>query len=183
MKTGSASGRKAVKFVWIALFLLFLSGEALAATYYVSPAGSDSSNGSVSAPFKTIQKAADSVNPGDTVIVKDGTYTDTNGDDIIVSLNRGGTAQAWITFQAENTWGAVLDCQNNTTNYGCSNLTNAHYVTIQGFEIKGCANMGINSNSGSNNYAINIYRNYIHDIGRKAGSEEHTSELQSPKDL
>src|SRR5262249_31357167 len=44
-------------------------------TYYVSPTGSDSNPGSEAAPFKTIQKAADIVNPGDAVIVEDGVYT------------------------------------------------------------------------------------------------------------
>ncbi len=77
------------KIIIIALLFLVASGEAFAATYYVSPTGSDSSSGSASAPFKTIQKAANIVNPGDTVIVKDGTYTDTDSDDYVVELNRG----------------------------------------------------------------------------------------------
>jgi hypothetical protein len=46
------------KIIVITLFLLGLAGQALATTYYVSPTGSDSSSGSSSAPFKTIQKAA-----------------------------------------------------------------------------------------------------------------------------
>jgi PKD repeat protein len=42
--------------------------------YYVSPKGSDSNPGTEALPFKTIQKAADRVNPGDTVIVQYGDY-------------------------------------------------------------------------------------------------------------
>ena len=45
------------------------------ATYHVSPTGSDSNPGSEARPFRTIQKAADGVKPGDTVLVDDGVYT------------------------------------------------------------------------------------------------------------
>ena len=42
--------------------------------YYVSPTGSDSNPGTSASPFLTIQAAANAVNPGDMVIVRDGTY-------------------------------------------------------------------------------------------------------------
>jgi signal peptidase I len=84
----------------ISLVIIFGIGEALAATYYVSPTGNDSNSGLIGAPFKTIQRAADIVNPGDTVVVKNGIYTDTNGDNSIVKLRRGGTAANWITFRS-----------------------------------------------------------------------------------
>ncbi len=38
---------------------------ATAATYYVATTGSDTNSGTQAAPFQTIQKAADTVNPGD----------------------------------------------------------------------------------------------------------------------
>ena len=110
------------------LMFLFFSKEALATTYYVSPTGSDISSGSVSAPFKTIQKAANIVNPGDIVIVKDGIYTDTDGDDRVVSLSRGGTSSNWITFKAENKWGAKLNGNNNATFIGVYFGTSASYI-------------------------------------------------------
>src|SRR5215475_1351116 len=45
------------------------------ATFYVSPTGLDSNPGTEDQPFRTIQMAADVVNPGNTVIVEDGAYT------------------------------------------------------------------------------------------------------------
>src|SRR5690348_15031976 len=49
--------------------------SALATTYYVSVTGSDSNSGTSStAPFLTIQKAANLTKPGDTVSVMNGTY-------------------------------------------------------------------------------------------------------------
>src|SRR5689334_4800242 len=47
----------------------------LSTTYYVSPTGSDASAGtSDAAAFVTLQKAADTVHAGDTVIVRAGSY-------------------------------------------------------------------------------------------------------------
>jgi len=91
-------GKTKVSLLVVLLFssVFILLGNASAATYYVSPTGSDSSSGTSSSPFKTIQKAAGIVNPGDTVIIKDGIYTDTNGDGGVVNLNRGGTSTSWI---------------------------------------------------------------------------------------
>jgi chitodextrinase len=146
------------------VFLLCSGGGAFAATYYVSPLGSDSSSGTSSAPFKTIQKAANIVNPGDTVIVKDGVYTDTNSDNIIVKLSRGGTASNWVTFKAENKWGAKLSGQNNATDFGWQFRTGASYVRIEDFEIYGCKKGGLWANWTTSH--LYFFRNHIHDIGR-----------------
>lgn len=45
-----------------------------AATYYVSPSGSDVSAGTLTAPFATLQKAHGLANPGDTIYMRGGTY-------------------------------------------------------------------------------------------------------------
>jgi len=151
-------------------FFIF-SGNASAATYYVSPTGSDSSSGSSSAPFRTIQKAADIVNPGDTVIVKDGIYTNyqTRGDGskVFAQFDRGGTSANWITFKSENKWGAKFNGQNNTVTYGF--IFNTAYIRMEDFEIYG-AHYGaiwINYGSAGNPHDIYIYGNKIHDIGRE----------------
>jgi hypothetical protein len=156
---------KRLKTIHTLLFLLvFSSGWAVAATYYVSPTGSDSSSGSATTPFKTIQKAANIVNPGDTVIVRNGTYTDTNSDRI-VSLRRRGTPSAWITFKAENKWGAVLDGQ-NVAGYGWhSKGKGIGYIRIEDFEIKNLRETAIHLSGGTTN--ITIYGNKIHDVARR----------------
>src|SRR4051812_508653 len=70
---------------------------ALAATYYVAPTGSDSAAGSSTAPWKTLQKSADTARAGDTVIVRTGSYN--------AGMNfygkSGGTASAPIQFLAD----------------------------------------------------------------------------------
>jgi hypothetical protein len=53
------------------------SREMLSATYYVSTSGSNSNAGTVSAPFKTIQWAANVAGSGDHVDIETGTYHET----------------------------------------------------------------------------------------------------------
>src|SRR5262249_56162761 len=75
--------------------------------FFVSPTGSDSNNGSASAPWATLQHAADSVRSGATVLVADGTYNQCGGG-TIVNISTSGTPSAPITFQSQNKWGAKL---------------------------------------------------------------------------
>ena len=58
-----------------ALFLLTVSANAQAATWYVSPSGNDGNSGSVSTPFKTIPAAIEAANPGDEILLRGGNYT------------------------------------------------------------------------------------------------------------
>jgi len=147
----------------------------LQGTYYVSPSGSDANPGTEAAPFRTIQKAADLVNPGDVVIVEDGVYTDTDGDSSVVAVRRGGTSSAMVTFRARNKWSAKLDGVNGTAARGFDFKNGVGYVRIEGFEIYGVANVGSpvtgrGSASGISLYAgghdSEIVGNHIHDVGR-----------------
>ena len=59
------------------LMLVGSTSAGWAATYYVSPSGNNTNNGtSTSAAFKTVQKALDVVRPGDTVNIMAGTYSE-----------------------------------------------------------------------------------------------------------
>lgn len=62
----------------IAEIMLFddpkIQHERAAATYYVSPQGSDENDGSIEKPLRTIQAAADRMNPGDTCFIREGRY-------------------------------------------------------------------------------------------------------------
>jgi hypothetical protein len=92
-------------------------------TYYISPNGNDSNNGSQSTPWRTIQKAANTVNPGDTVVLMDGTYTQGS-----VGFNRSGTSDKPIVFMAQNKWQAVV-----ASTSGCQPgfSINASYITVK----------------------------------------------------
>lgn len=62
------------KFALISLLAL-LPFSAFAATFYISPTGSDSNAGTLSAPFKSITKAQSVASSGDTVSIRGGTYS------------------------------------------------------------------------------------------------------------
>lgn len=62
------------KLLLCAAMLMGWCGAMAQGTYHVSPTGSDSASGSADAPFATVQKAIDAVEPGGTVYVHAGTY-------------------------------------------------------------------------------------------------------------
>ncbi|KAG2382731.1 hypothetical protein C9374_005311 [Naegleria lovaniensis] len=73
-------------------YCLFFSSTAFAATYYLSPTGSDSNNGqSTSTPWKTFSKAFSSMTGGDELILLDGTYSVAAGTG---TINYQGTNSA-----------------------------------------------------------------------------------------
>jgi parallel beta-helix repeat protein len=58
------------------LFLLFALTSAGGPTYYVAPNGNDSNRGSLRSPWRTIVHAVRVTRPGDTILLRAGTYTD-----------------------------------------------------------------------------------------------------------
>ena len=63
-------------------------------TRYVSPTGNDANPGTQDLPLRTIQQAANLVNPGETILIRAGTYAEN------VVIKKSGTATAWITLAA-----------------------------------------------------------------------------------
>ncbi len=153
-------------FAAVLVLAVALATPAFAATtYYVAPQGSDSSPGTKAEPFATIQKAADIVVPGDTVIVRDGVYTTIDDEGNNVRVRRSGTAGAPITFRAEHQWRAVLDGQGNKAKFGW-NLWHAKelcYLRIEGFEVKDFSSHGFMIQG--NTHHVTIAGNHVHHIG------------------
>ena len=71
--------------------------EASAADLFVSPEGDDAGPGTKERPWRTIQHAADSAAPGDTIHIGAGSYNQG------VSLARSGSPDQPITFLALQT--------------------------------------------------------------------------------
>ncbi|MBB6635779.1 OmpL47-type beta-barrel domain-containing protein [Cohnella thailandensis] len=85
----------------VAVALLLLAGlppapsaYAEGTTYHVATTGSNSADGSASAPFQTINHCAQVARPGDTCLIESGTYRET------VKPARSGTDGLPITFAA-----------------------------------------------------------------------------------
>jgi hypothetical protein len=165
------------------LFGILLFGTLLhGATYYVATTGSDSSAGTASAPFATLTRGAAVARAGDTVLVGNGTYgpngaytrgtaQESAGLMAPVQLSGSGTASAPITFQAQNRWGAILDCQSPVGYTGtgiglqaCDTYFNfngsASYYVISGFDIRRGYWTGAFINGNANTHITFIYNHF-----------------------
>lgn len=81
--------------IFIFLMLLLVISKGHANTYFVSPKGSDTNQGTSTRPFKTINKASLVAMPGDTILVRQGIYRER------VAPVRGGKVGAPIVYMAE----------------------------------------------------------------------------------
>jgi hypothetical protein len=89
--------------VALAWVLFAAPGLAGASTYYVAASASDSNPGTEALPWRTIQKAADTLQAGDTVLVRAGTYNER------VIPQRSGAAGLPVTYAAYPGETPVLD--------------------------------------------------------------------------
>jgi len=95
--------------------------------------GDDSQSGTIpAAAFRTLQKAAGLTAPGDTVLVGDGTYTDTTGAEAVLMITKSGGPDDWITWKAAP--GAHPDVR--PTGWGGITIT-ASYIVIDGINVTG----------------------------------------------
>jgi hypothetical protein len=136
-----------------------VAGAALR-TFYVATTGDDSASGSVAAPWKTLQRAAQNVLPGDLIVVRPGHYT---GFVLGWDGPQNGTAANPITFQGEP--GAIIDTRNIRTTDGI-NLEGASYIVIDGFTV---SNGGTITRAGIRsvtNHHVVIRNNQIDNAGQ-----------------
>jgi|GEM_PF-1688660 len=141
--------------------VLFLMATVVDAgqTYYVGTAGSDTNAGiGRTAPFATIQKAADGVRAGDTVIVMGGTYAG-------VRLGVSGQSNAYITLRADDNARVVLASpgpKNKRNGILEIETWDAPYVVsywrVQGLHVTGSPKYGIDARSTQ---FVCIQSNYV----------------------
>lgn len=77
--------------------------QSAAQQWWVLPSGSDSADGrSAKTAFRTLQKAADNVRPGNVVLIGDGIYSNNDVADggAVLNIKKSGTKDAWITWKA-----------------------------------------------------------------------------------
>jgi hypothetical protein len=148
------------------------SNAQVGGTYYVAPTGSDSNNGSLSSPWKTIQYAVTKAIAGDTVNVRAGTYPE------IVNITRSGLATTGQRIIFRNYPGEhpVIDAAGKSVTNGQSgviNLTDVSYVTVDGFEVKNLTSSSTSNVpvgifiTGAGSY-VEVLNNHIHDIKTSA---------------
>lgn len=160
---------------------------------YVSVNGSDANSGTRRRPWRTIQKAIDSLAPGDTLLVHAGTYTQG------LTISKNGTPSAPITIAAyphqrvvlhatpggADTYpvqitaayvrlhGFIIEGGTGTSDANVYVWRGAHNVEISGNEIRYGQDQGIFADSSTR--WIYIVGNWIHDNGRHHLSGQHDS--------
>ena len=124
-----------MKFLPLVVLFVCVSGAPgqSNSSFYVSTTGADSNPGTQTAPWRTVQHAADTVRAGSTVNVRGGVYEE------LVSIKASGNAtDGYITFRSYPGETAVLDAEHFAPD-GRSGILTIHdksYVRIEGFEIR-----------------------------------------------
>jgi len=167
--------------------------ESTGPAFYVSTTGSDSSPGTEGAPWRTIQKALDTLRPGERALVRGGTYVED------LEMDRAGTAANPISVEAYagerpiikaagshpvevgssgayfRLRGFVIEDHPGTS--GGNVDVYGHHVEISANEIRDSRDQGIyTSDDGSNN--VYILGNWIHDNGEGIAHQSHGIYLQ-----
>jgi hypothetical protein len=120
-----------------------ISGPA----FYVSPSGSDSNAGSLSAPFKTLTKAQSAMRASSTKItyVRAGTYS--IGSTLALTTSDDG--ETWQYYPSDGVNSAVLN-GNNSVSGGIIAIEGASNITINGLKIENFVDYGILGDGGPN---------------------------------
>ena len=111
--------------------LLWSTPVSFATTYYISPSGSDSNNGTgTGTPWRTFTKAFSVATCGDTLTLRNGTYGDGNSTGKIALSGRICTEGSPLTIRAENPRQARI---NDSGSGFAINLTNGtKYIVLDG---------------------------------------------------
>ncbi len=157
-----------MKFVSLVVLFVCVSGAfgQSNSSFYVSTTGADSNLGTQTAPWRTVQHAADTVRAGSTVNVRGGVYEE------LVSIKASGNAtDGFITFRSCPGETAVLDAEHFAASgrSGVLTIQNKSYIRIEGFEIRNfrtaeprLAPLGI-SVMGAGSH-IELLKNNVHHI-------------------
>ena len=165
-------------------------GSAQGNTYYVSVSGSNANNGlSTGAPWRNLTFAIGQAQPGDTVLVMNGTYTgNMNSGQAHFVINKNGTANNWIRFKALAGHNPKL----LATNTSAVELYQSSYIEVSGFEIVGQGfnaghsyGYGIVANTGHHLLVANneIYGFPVGGVGSQAIQSLRHQEQRHPREL
>lgn len=140
---------------------------------YVSVNGSDANSGSAASPFKTVQKALDTVKAGQTIYVREGTYSALNTfkssgtEGNYITLRNYPGEKPYLTMSAGNN-GAIIRLDGNS------------YIKIEGLEIGGLSSQqayGILLDADEDH--IIIRNNDIHNLVTTKPGENESGEANA----
>lgn len=160
--------------------------------YYVSTTGSNSNPGTLGSPWRTIQKALDTLAPGQRALVRGGTYSED------LDFNRAGTATAPITVEAYPGEMPIVNAvsthplringeaayfrfrgfviQNHPGTSGGNVDVYGSNIEISGNEIRNSKDQGIYTDEEADH--VHILGNWIHHNGEGITHQSHGMYLQ-----
>jgi len=140
--------------IFIFVFLLF-APEISAADYYISPSGSDSNSGSLSSPWRTLEKAGAGAEAGDTVYIREGVYNE------MLHPQNSGTANAYITFVNYNNEEVTIDGTGIALQWqGLIDVQDVSYIKVVGLRVINSTDDGIYVKNADH---VEIRDNYTYD--------------------
>ncbi len=149
----------------IFLFSILFPINIYGTTYYVSPNGDNSNDGSINHPWATPGYASKQLHPGDTLIIKNGEYLLSQYWDDMITPAPGGSENQWITIKGESSENRpVLRGRNNLL---CAiDLGGCSYVKIENLEITNYNGENFREGIDSWNEAkhIELKNIYIHHV-------------------
>lgn len=146
--------------------------SAYCSDYFVDPNGDDDNDGSIDAPFATIGRAEQEVQPGDTIFLRGGQHDYS----ATITISKSGQDGNMITLQAYQDEVVVLDFndQPRISNYRGIVLT-GDYWHFKGFTVRNSADNGIYTDS-----SYNIFEQLVTRSNGDSGIQLYASSSSSP---
>ncbi|AHF07979.1 cell wall-binding repeat-containing protein [Desulfitobacterium metallireducens] len=146
-------------------------------TYYVAQRGNDPNqfpygSGTIEDPYPSIGRAMDYMKPGDTLIIRGGTY-----NELIDLYSKKGSPDAWFTVKAYPGEKVVLDGQNKLEEGIIFNTSS--YWRIEGIEFTGYTGAALYIKDQCNHFDLNNL--LIHDLNGPVGTNAGTEGIMGEK--
>jgi hypothetical protein len=134
-------------FLMAFVVVLGLAANTVATDYYVATDGDDDDDGSIGSPFATVQKGFDTIQPGDTLYLRDGTYN----ENVRIYHDRQGDENNWFKVTSYPGEWAIIDAQHSQAYATIRYYDGGHdqcpqYWIFERFEVTGG---GIDNNTTS----------------------------------
>ncbi len=127
--------------------------------FYVSGTGSDANAGTAVSPFRQIQRAVDTAEPGDLILVGGGVYSGVNLQGF------RGRSSAWLGIMSLDDTPLPLIFEPDGDVVA---INGSSYIGIYGFEVAGTESSSNPNGSGisvyGNSHHIVVWKNTVHDL-------------------
>lgn len=135
-----------LKIFFLKLLVITSIAAAQGSVFYVSPLGDDASNGTITSPWRTIGKAANTLVAGDTVYIRAGTY-----NEMVRPKNSGTDADHRILYAAYPGEKVTIDGHGIVVPEftGLFHIEGKKYITVSGLRIIDSSYYGLNADTSS----------------------------------